>query len=125
MNKYETYIFKLEDENKLTNDIIINSINSFWDDIMIPLNSPTKQVSLIYRVIFYRDKHRVTLLKSLSFNSEELNLFQGLVTNLFEYNTDDNIKDNIVDKIIIKYKMMKKWPLPQRKQDWGSKNLSY
>lgn len=73
---------------------------------MKPLNSSNKEVSLIYRVIYYKNKNRITLLKNISFKPEELILFQGLVINLFEYNDDDILKNSIVDKIIIKYKIL-------------------
>lgn len=103
MNKYETYIFKIEEESKLDSYKLIKSIDSFWNSVIKPSN---KEVSLIYRVIYYKNKTRITLLKNMSFKPEELTLFKGLIVNLFEYNNDDILKNNIVDKIIIKYKFL-------------------
>jgi hypothetical protein len=117
MNKYETFIFKIVNENKLTTDIIINSINKFWDEHMTPLKS-NKEVSIIYRVVFYKDNQRITLLKRKSFTNEELKLFQGLVINLFEYNNDEILKNSIVNKIIIKFKV-----LNSRKEDKINSNF--
>lgn len=105
MEKYLIFTYKVEAETKLTQEIIINSINTFWKEHMSSFKS-NKQVGLIYRVVFYKDNKRVTLIERKSFVYGDLDLFRGLVLNLFEYSDNETIKNNIVNKIIIKFKTL-------------------
>lgn len=116
MNKFKTFTYKIDDETKLSKDKIINSINKFWKEHMSSLDS-SKQAQLIYRIFYYKDNQRTTLVNNKSFTSEDKNLFKGLVVNIFKYhNTDtdtilinnfntENLKNNIVKRIVIKYKI--------------------
>jgi hypothetical protein len=104
-NKYKTFIFKPQNESKVNINLIINSIDTFWKDVMKPLNS-NKEVAIVYRFKFYKNHKNVILLKRNVFTFEELDLFKGLLVNLFEYNDNELIKNNILDKIIIKYKIL-------------------
>ena len=111
MNKYyETFIFKTDIESKLTASYITESINNFWNDVInnnkIFCNS-NNLVQITYKIKLYKVRKRVTLLKKTIFSFEDLELFQNLVTNLFIYNEDDILRNSIVDKIVINYKILK------------------
>lgn len=107
IKNYETFTFKADIESKLSNNYIADSINKFFNDILKTLNS-SKEIHITYKVKFYKDKKKFTLLKRTVFTFEELKLLQGLVNNLFNYNKEDILKTCIVDKIIIKYKICNK-----------------
>jgi hypothetical protein len=103
-NNYKTFIFQSDIKSKLTTSYIIDSIANFGIEVMKPLNSPNKELHIIYKIKFYKNKKHFTLLKRTIFTFEELNLFKNLLINLFDYN-NEIYKNSIVDKIIIKYKV--------------------
>jgi hypothetical protein len=114
MTNYRTFIYNIEDENKLSVDKLNNSINEFWKEHTIS----NKHFSLIYRVVFYKNNRRITLLKRKSFTYDDKELFQGLVANIFTYSENETLKNSIVKKIIIKYKI-----LETQKENKISKNF--
>jgi len=133
MNKFKTFTCRIDDETKLSKDKIINSINKFWKEHMNSLDS-NKQVQLIYRVFYYKENLRTTLVNKKTFTSEDKNLFKGLVVNTFKYHDTDtdailinnfnseDLKNNIVKKIVIKYRISDKEENLKTKSNFTLKN---
>jgi len=102
MTNFKNFIFKPELDTTLNNTIIVDSINKFWNTEIKPLSEDT-QINVTYSIKFYRDRKKIVLLRKTLINYNELDLLLGLVTNLLTYNNEDILKNNIVDKIIIRY----------------------
>jgi hypothetical protein len=105
MTNFKNFTFKPELDTTLNNSVIVDSINKFWNKEIKPLSSET-QVNITYDLKFYRDKKNFVLLRKTLINYNELDLLKGLVTNLLTYNNDDILRNNIIDKIIIRYSIM-------------------
>jgi len=101
----KNFIFKPELDAILNNSIIVDSINKFWNTEIKHLSEDT-QINVTYSIKFYRDRKKITLLRKTLIEHNELELLQGLVTNLLTYNNEDILKNNTVDKIIIRYSTM-------------------
>lgn len=107
--KTTNYIYKTS-EDILTSDILLNSANEFWTNIMEPLNS-NKVVSITVKVKFLRikikdSKKLFNLTRPYHFTSKDLDLFKGLLISSFDHKFND--KQKITSEIIFTYKTLDK-----------------